>query len=276
MTLPAVSDRHLAVPSEPCGAGVLVLAGSSGRVERERAEMLAAHGARALSIRWFGGEGQRPTPHEVPLETFFAALDVLQRDCDRVSVVGASFGAEAALLTAVEDGRVGAVVALAPTSVAWAGHGEGGWSSHWTLGEQPVPYVPFDPDWTPSSDPPSFRGLYERSLAADPALTSAAAIRVEKIVGDVVLVAGEDDQVWPSADSMRDIAHRRASHGLATRTIIHGRAGHRVVLPGEVPQSGGMAMARGGTPEADSALGRAAWPAIAEALRLRTSSDSDR
>ena len=34
--------------------GVLVLAGSSGRVDLARARLLAQHGAYALALRWFG------------------------------------------------------------------------------------------------------------------------------------------------------------------------------------------------------------------------------
>lgn len=47
-------------------------------------------------------------------------------------------------------------------------------------------------------------------------------------------------------------------------------AGHRVVFPGENRPAGGITMARGGTPEADEALGREAWPHILRALRSRS------
>ena len=57
--------------------GVAVLAGSSGRVDVERARLLARHGALALALRWLGGEGQPPGICEVPLETFGAAVDWL-------------------------------------------------------------------------------------------------------------------------------------------------------------------------------------------------------
>lgn len=45
------------VPESPSGTAVLVLAGSSGRIDSPRAELLASHGAVAESIRWFGGPG---------------------------------------------------------------------------------------------------------------------------------------------------------------------------------------------------------------------------
>jgi hypothetical protein len=44
---------------------VLVLSGSSGRVEVDRVRLLADRGAVALSIRWFGDAGQPPGICEV-------------------------------------------------------------------------------------------------------------------------------------------------------------------------------------------------------------------
>jgi dienelactone hydrolase len=269
MTEAPAEAAHLSRPADACGTGVLVLAGSSGRVERQRADLLARHGALALSIRWFGGPGQRPAPHEVPLETFTEALDRMAPECDRLAVVGVSFGAEAALLTASYDSRVSAVVACSPTSVVWGGYAEGRWSSHWTRGGQPLVHVPFVEGWEPDSDPPAYRGLYERSLHADPARSAAAAIPVERIRGDVVLVAGGDDQVWPSLDFARRIERRRAGQGLNTTVVSHPDAGHRTTLPGESPPAAGQRMARGGTPEADATLGAAAWPTVRRVLRLR-------
>ncbi|MEV4892274.1 hypothetical protein AB0K48_23095 [Nonomuraea sp. NPDC055795] len=40
--------------------GVLVPAGSSGRIDSARCDLPAAHGLTAPSIRWFGGPGQPP------------------------------------------------------------------------------------------------------------------------------------------------------------------------------------------------------------------------
>ena len=261
-------------PEKPCGTGVLVLAGSSGRVDSGRAHLLARHGALAMAIRWFGGEGQQPGPWEVPLETFLDALDRLAPVCDRLVVTGVSFGAEAALLTAAHDDRVDAVVAFAPSPVVWAGVVEDGadgttrQTSHWTLDGIPLPFVPFLESWEPAGTPPAFRDLYAKSLATFADEAAKAAIPVERIRGEVVVIGGEDDQVWPGADFARAVASRREQHGLPTTVVTHPEAGHRVVLPGEAAVSGGMAMARGGTPAADAELGALAWPAVATALRL--------
>ena len=76
--------------------GVLCLAGSSGRVDADRARLVAGLGAVTESIQWFGGPGQQPAPFEVPLELFQHRIEALARECDRIVVVGTSFGAEAA------------------------------------------------------------------------------------------------------------------------------------------------------------------------------------
>ena len=98
--------------------------------------------------------------------------------------------------------------------------------------------------------------------------SAPAEVPLERIAGEVVLVAGGDDQVWPSVDFARAVARRRASHGLGTEVVTHPDAGHRTVLPGEPRVTAGMVMARGGTPGADAELGERAWPAMATVLRL--------
>ena len=262
------ADRHDAFPEVPCGTAVLLLAGSSGRVESQRADLLARHGARVRAIRWFGGVGQRPAPHEVPIELFIDQLDLLRRDADRVAIFGTSFGAEAALVTASLH-PVDATVAVAPSSVVWAGLTDGDWSSHWTRRGTPLPAVSFDPSWVPSTVPPEYRSLYEASIDRAPDATAAAAIRTENITGVVVLIAGGDDRVWPSDRFAAEISARRSAHGRETTVVAHPAAGHRMVLPGETVAAGGVTMARGGSPSADAELGALAWPQIVHALDLR-------
>lgn len=269
MAYVAPTDRYDAFPEAPSGTAVLLLAGSSSRIERSRADLFARHGARVRAIRWFGGIGQRPAPHEVPVEAFIDELENLRPDADRVAVFGTSFGAEAALVTASLH-RVDAVVAVAPSSVVWSGVVDGSWSSHWSHHGNPLPAVPFAQDWEPDADPPAFRSLYATSLTQAGEQARTARIRSERIDGEVLLIAGGDDQVWPATDFAADIVAARNAAGLATCVVTHPQAGHRLLLPGEAPAVGGVTMARGGTPEADAALGAKAWPEIVRVLGLHT------
>lgn len=87
---------EVACPARPCGTGVLVLAGSSGRADRQRAELLARHGAVAAPLQWFGQPDLQPGPWEFPLELFVQVLDALAPEVDRLAIHGVSFGAAAA------------------------------------------------------------------------------------------------------------------------------------------------------------------------------------
>ena len=153
----------LARPRVASGTGVLLLAGSSGRVDTGRAELLARHGATVLAIRWFGGPGQQSGPYDVPLELVVEALELLETECERLALVGTSFGAEAALLVAALDPRVTTTVAFAPSAYVWAGYGDDRWTSHWTWRGAPLPFVPLVPGWAAASDPPAYRDWYVKA-----------------------------------------------------------------------------------------------------------------
>jgi dienelactone hydrolase len=193
------------------------------------------------------------------LELFLDRVCDLGRIADRVVVVGTSFGSEAALLTGAHSAHVSAVAAFAPSDVVWAGiRPDGSTTSHWTLGGVPLPYVDFVDDWEPDADPPAYLGLYEESRRHAPSSVTAAAIPVEGIA-DLLLVAGGDDQVWPSLSMAAAIKSRREAHGLGTTLVSDPDAGHRTVLPGEVPTAAGVRMQRGGNEASDRRLGSAAW-----------------
>lgn len=253
--------------------GLLVLAGSSGRVDTQRAKLLADHGAIALPLQWFGGRGQPAGPWEVPIESFTSALDYLAKEADSLAIVGVSFGAEAALVTASIDPRVRAVVAFAPSHVIWAGYDQDQqrWTSHWTWQGSRLPFVPIHrpPPPEPDEGPLSYLPVYRASLrAAGEEVLEQATIHVENIP-EVLLVSGGDDQVWPSGDFAQAIKSRRASYGHDTAHVHLPEAGHRTILPGEQPPTSGRVMARGGTLEADSILGQLAWRHLLTTLRLQ-------
>jgi hypothetical protein len=254
------------IPEKPTGDGVLVLAGSSGRIDTGRARVFATQGCLAESIRWFGGPGQHDGPWDIPLETFLKRIDELKAECDRIWVVGTSFGSEAALLCGAISGYVAGVVAFAPSDVVWAGYDdEQRERSHWTLDGRTLPFLPLDWNGHVRESPARFRPLYERSRETYADRVPEASIPVERIA-QLVLIAGGDDQVWPSIDHAERIRTRRAIAGLATEIITAPTAGHRTILPGEQPVVGGAVMLRGGTDAADRNLGERAWTAILAAL----------
>ncbi|MER7727769.1 acyl-CoA thioester hydrolase/BAAT C-terminal domain-containing protein [Streptomyces sp. NPDC096323] len=266
----------LAAPVHGSGVGVLVLSGSSGRVEEARCRLLAREGMTALSVRWFGGPGQPPGICEVPLETLVSAVEWLRTaGARRIGVLGTSKGAEAALHLAGLHEGVHAVVALSPTSVTWANVGPGRdgslhpHRSSWTWRDKPLPFLPYDSTWTPAEPeggPVSILRWYEQSLLAFADRVPAAAVPVGG-AGDLVLVAGGADLMWPSLRFAGELAARRRAAGLPVRLITRADAGHRPRLPGEGPAAPSGRFRYGGSPAADAALGADAWPHLLDALR---------
>jgi uncharacterized protein len=262
-------------PAEQTGWGVVVLAGSSGRVDVARAKLFAGLGAVCIALRYFGGERQPPGICEVPLEVFTRATDrLIEEGCERVAYVGTSKGAEAALLSATDDPRVRVVAAISPSSVVWANTGPGldgvGWPqrSSWTRGGVPLPFMKYDETWRPEKREglTTYRSLYARSLQIGADNLSAATIPVEKARAEIILVAGGDDALWPSDVFAKSIAERLAAAGRNATLLHHPHAGHRLLFPSETtPRS--IQHAHGGSDEADAELGRSAWDAISALLR---------
>jgi hypothetical protein len=267
----------LVTPDEPAGVGVLVVSGSSGRLEEDKARALAAAGAHALTIQYFGGPGQLPGICELPLETFVDALDRLAgEDVEQLGLVGLSKSAEAGLALATRDDRLTGLVATSPTSVTWANVGpdvEGELRpqrSCWTWQGEPLPFVPYDDTWQPpqAKPPYTFRGQYEHSLATYTDAVEAARILVERITARLALIAGGDDEVWPSPWFVDQIVSIRREHGLETAVVSVDAAGHSPVFPGTQPAPPSPHLRRGGTPDADRELGERAWPVILATLGL--------
>ena len=263
-------------PNIPNGLGVVVLGGSSGSINVERARLFAERGATAMALRWFGGEGQIPGICEVPLESFTPATDQLVKSgCGRIAYVGTSKGAEAALLLAVHDPRIDIVVAFSPSSVVWANSGVGldgvGFPlrSSWTFQGKPLPFVAYDVTKMPEPQDGLMHYLayHEASLDTFAEAIPAASIPVERSGATFVLVAGADDALWPSERFATSLAERLAAAGRQHFLITHSRAGHRVVLPGETASRSHF-NAHGGVDEADYELGRKAWTVIEDVCGL--------
>jgi hypothetical protein len=267
----------LLLPDRAGEWGILVLGGSSGRVDVQRAALFASGGVTALALRWFGGEDQTPGICEVPLEIFIDAISELERQgCKRIAIIGTSKGAEAALLTSTLDPRVEAVFAMSPTSVVWGNIGPGHdgivWPerSSWTFDNHPLPFVPADPGWSKAyrDGLVSYRSFFEHCLEQFLSRVPAATIAVEQSAAKIVLIAGEDDALWPSDIFARSIVDRLQLSGKTAELITERDAGHRVLLPGETTPRSSM-HAHGGNDEADARLGAAAWAIIANCLDLQ-------
>ena len=224
------------------GPGILMLGGSEGGLPGCR--VIASHGYPTLALAYFGEPG---LPHElvrIPLEYFARALRWLARqpglNPKKVVVMGTSRGGEAALLIASTYPKlVHGAIGLVPSAYVNGGfsrsEGVAVDAPAWTLHGKAVPY------------------LQQKSVAP-----AKAAIPVERISGPVFVVGAGDDQLWPSAIYVDDIASRMHDHGrhdVVALTYPHaGHAGFGLpTLPTPtVVQSPYGAVYLGGTPAADA------------------------
>ncbi|WP_379553875.1 acyl-CoA thioester hydrolase/BAAT C-terminal domain-containing protein [Qipengyuania sp. DGS5-3] len=219
---------------------VLLLGGSEGGLgsgAKHMALSLQEEGFTVLHLAYFGAPGQPEALERIPIEGFDQALDWLKQqpgvDPQRLSVVGASKGAEAALIIASRRDDLSAVVGGMPTSVAWNGinwasSGQSPYSS-WTIGGKQVATMPFS-DWQASEGIISVYRAVE-----DPALSAAAeraAIPIEQASAGIMLVCGEAETMWPACPMSRMIAKRSAQKsGPAVSVLAYPDAGHFVFGP---------------------------------------------
>jgi uncharacterized protein len=272
--------------------GVLVLGGSEGGRPIHLAQLLAAEGFAALALSYFG---TAPLPRnlvEVPLDYVEEAVRWLANHPlvagEQVGVVGSSKGAELALLAAAHlSDAFGAVVAYAPSAVAFAGiafGGDGRRRSSWSLRGEPLPFVPYPRRALPSL---GLRGLslapiYRAALDNADAV-AAATIPIERAGAPIMLISGDRDRMWPSS-AMAEMLLQRLRECDKADCAVHVRfadAGHSF-MPW-APNRGSERVARvtntlrlagiggvfdlGGKPKANRAALEAAWPRAVAFLR---------
>jgi dienelactone hydrolase len=209
----------------------------------------------------------------VALETFDRALRWLRAqpevDPDRVAVFGHSKGAEAALLVGTRDKRLRAVIASAPTSYVWPGIDwnaiwPGSADASWTANGEPLDVLPYG-GFSFQAMFGDVGRLYEEGLE-NRSEHPDAAIAVERISDEVLLVCGEQDNLWPSCPMARMLDARAAKAGHPSVTVLaYEHAGHRVFGLPEAPSS--QSLRRwGGDPAANNAARKDAWPKIVRFL----------
>jgi dienelactone hydrolase len=285
-----IEDRDLAAalflpPAPGPRPGVAMFHGSGGGIAglAPSGALLASHGFAALVVGYFGVPGRPQTLCEVPLESLAAGVERLRGhervDGGRIAALGTSVGGEAALAMAsyIDGLGLAAVVGIAPSSVVWQALADGRPPDkpRWTLGGRPLNYAPVKGGrvlWQILIQNPLRRALhrqpelhtakaYEAGLRAPAA--REAAIPVERIGAPLLLLAGEDDRVWPAAQMAQAVLARRGREH-ADRLVTYPHTGHISLRPPGVPttvlRSGELAF--GGTAAGFFDAMQAAWPEI--------------
>lgn len=253
---------------ETADSAIIVLGGSSGGLNEERAERLASHGFNTLALAYFGAESLPPTLNQIPLEYFERAIGHLKSEqgIERIGIWGGSRGGELSLiLGTLFPETIGAIAAHVPSSVIYGAFDDEGRPA-WTYRGRPVaPNAPFVPKTdlnlgknkeTAIAATPWFLGGME-----DEKSFAESAIPVEKIRCPLLLISAQDDQMWPSALFAQQIVDRLAAHKSSIPTIHLSYPG-----VGHAPGKGTVGLhpilkrwfAYGGSPE-DNALAAQDW-----------------
>jgi dienelactone hydrolase len=245
---------------------ILLLGGSEGGLNpgvQWEARSLAAEGFHVLYLGYFGCPGTPSHLVGVPLETFDRGLSLLRAepavDPTRLAIVGASKGAEAALLVAARHPDVRAVVVGMPSSVAWPGINPGAATMEaiWTLSGVAVPFLPYAVDSYAES---GIFGMYNDALPNKEQHPDAI-IPAERIAAPMLLVCGAADTLWPACAMAGQIADRlRACGRPAPMSLPYENAGHGVFGPPVEPPYHPLLAAYGGTPEANAVARSDSWP----------------
>lgn len=288
VTCIAVRERGLVAtlfvpPGEGPFPGAILLGGSSGGLREPMAALLASHGVAALALAYFGLEGLPPRLASIPLEYFETALSWLAARPEvrgtRVAALGPSRGGEAALLLGATFPRlVRAVVAYAPSGVIWGA--VGGDEPAWTYQGRPLERMPnrVTPEQEAeilAREPYALRRWYALNLE-DATAREAAAIPVERIAGPVLLLSGEDDQLWPSTEMANLVMARldAARFPYPHTHLSYPGAGHLIGIPGlptTVQQryhiGAGVALRYGGSPQTQAHANASSWRHVLALLR---------
>jgi dienelactone hydrolase len=243
--------------------GVLVLGGSEGGLNVEKAAWLASHGYPSLALAYFRYEDLPSQLANIPLEYFVGALQWLRQRPeilpDRIAVMGTSRGGELALLLGSLMPEIKAVVAYVPASYVHPA----------CCLQTPVPYA-----WTWQGKPIAYVSFREMR---DFARIQQAAIHVEQIHAPILVISGESDGIWESA-SMADAVTDRLKHAhfaFAYENLKYPHAGHRAGRPEIVPTwhgrsthpISGKSIDFGGNAEGDAASSLDAIPKVLQFLR---------
>ena len=247
---------HL-IPDKKLYKGVIVCyGGSEGSPAFDIAEKYAKKGYETLAVFMFGMKNQQESLVKVPLEQFEDVLAYVGgiKDHEPVTIWAASKGSEYALNLAAKYDDISNLVLVAPSAYSFSGLDFQNQGSSWTWKNKDVSCI--DIMKTPMSvtfkkmvfpmiagAPVSYKDIYDAAIDAD-SQKDKKLIPVEGINADILLIVGEDDQMWGSGEMAQIIQN----HNKNVTICSYKDAGHSFSGNG-VSNQPGMRMRLGGTKE---------------------------
>jgi dienelactone hydrolase len=172
----------------------------------------------------------------IPVETVRRASDYLatrrEVDASRIGILGSPRGSELALFAASTFPQIKAVVDYSPSNTSWAAPVRGPQTAAWTIGGQPVTFVPNPPrDLVAKLKemPAGLSPVIQRLFLFCGQAVQKAEIPVERINGGILLISGQDDR-WPSSMMSKLMLLRLNEHGFRypVPSLSYEAAGHLI------------------------------------------------
>ena len=246
--------------------GIIDLFGTAGGLIEFKASLLASRGFATLALAYFAFEDLPKVPTEVELEYFFEACDWMLAHPDVMSrglgLMGVSKGSEMALTVAAHRKEIAAVVAISPA------HAIVGFPLKYR--GKPMDFLKFEPDFVKLSKNGAmiFQESYQPDATDVPG--NNAAIKVENIQGDILLIYGADDQSWMAEKMVGKIRSRLRKYGKESCCTVrcYPGTGHLIEPPYTPPchfsyhKTYRMTAAWGGQPRQQALAQEDSWQSI--------------
>lgn len=284
--------------------GLILLSGSDGGIPGANAipeafiEALSRKGFIILALAYFGVDGLPENLENIPLEYFEKALHWLRTQPKiqghSIGIIGQSRGAELALiLGSIFPHQIQTIVASAPCSMVCGGFPHPNRPA-WTYQHKPItPYLSglasADSNLTEMDDLKYSCAQhvipYHANTQDDPYIiadlfaarmqkqeSNLAAIPIEKIKCPILLLSGDQDDIWPAKRYCESIMSRVKEHPskFMRKHIDYPEAGHGIIASyqGSIFHPKGQFWCRlGGTMNGNKLANEKSWIAIVEFLQ---------
>ncbi len=228
---------------------VTIVSGSGGGLFEPLAALYAAHGYAGFALAYFNYEALPKALTNIPLEYFETGIEYLQArddiDDERLAITGGSRGGELSLLLGSQFPQFKTVIAMVPSGLVWGGFGgppEDGVQPAWLRHGEAVPFMDGEADPDDYSYTQAYRergqGIpgtpgFVKRMEKDAERVRKATIPVERIQGPVLMISGEDDQMWPSTRLAEVSMQRLRDHDFVYpyEHVSYPGAGHTIGVP---------------------------------------------
>ena len=187
-----------------------------------------------LAIGYFGSKGTPEQLDRISIDAIHEAILKASKNSHvnsgKIAIIGASKGAELALLMASHFNDINCVVAMVPGHCSFPALTMSASTSSWSYQGKEIPFVPAPWAAVPSMIKRDLRQAFTIMLQ-DTAAVEKALIKVENINGPVLLLSAKADEMWPSTEMGNEIMNRLETHRFKhVHEHIIDEGGHMEVL----------------------------------------------